>query len=283
MKVGVCAIVKNENLYLRDWVDYHLRLGFDKIFIYDNNNVEKPELVIYDYLINGKVSITKWENQTNPNGDSTMNRHIYNQISSYNDCIKNNQDFDWIAFIDVDEYIRISGSLSIKDIISGNIYQERDAVLLSWRMMGEPSALYYENIPVQERFSKQLNGVYAGVQGYEIIKSFVNIRSGVTFSEQLYNNHSPNTKNACTATGYHLPWWDGECQRVNPPCYEVMWIDHYYTKSLTEYLIKSITSTHRYYNDNWIDFDDCINQYKNLNGWSDEHEKVYQDFLRRFC
>ena len=31
MKFGVCALIKNENLYLREWVEHYLKLGFDNI------------------------------------------------------------------------------------------------------------------------------------------------------------------------------------------------------------------------------------------------------------
>ena len=31
MKVVLCAILRTENRYLADWLDYHLNLGFDQI------------------------------------------------------------------------------------------------------------------------------------------------------------------------------------------------------------------------------------------------------------
>ena len=34
-------------------------------------------------------------------------------------------------------------------------------------------------------------------------------------------------------------------------------------------------SNHRY-----IEFSNCLTQYKDLNGWTEEHEKVYQKFLK---
>lgn len=35
--VAICTIVKNETLYLDEWVDYHIALGFSPIYIYDNS------------------------------------------------------------------------------------------------------------------------------------------------------------------------------------------------------------------------------------------------------
>lgn len=283
MKVGVCAIVKNENLYLRDWVEYHLGIGFDKVFIYDNNDIEKPEGVVYDYIMSCQVEVIPWKTETLIT-NTTMNNWMLNQIRAYNHCIQNNQDFDWIAFIDADEYINIVDGSPIKYIISNNPYYHMyDAIVLSWKMMGDPNALYYENKPVRERFTKPLEGIYADVPCNELVKSIVNIKSGVLFGEQYdpCNPHCPDTQNVCISTGYGMGEWYGCYNRINWPDHRIMHVEHYYTKSLTEYLIKSLNSNHRYYNDCGVRFDECINQYKSLNGWSDEHEKVYQDFLRR--
>ena len=38
MQVVVCAMAKNEHLYIKDWVNHYLRIGFDKIYIYDNDD-----------------------------------------------------------------------------------------------------------------------------------------------------------------------------------------------------------------------------------------------------
>ena len=40
MQSCIVAIAKNEELYLEEWVKYHFNLGFDKIFICDNNDLD---------------------------------------------------------------------------------------------------------------------------------------------------------------------------------------------------------------------------------------------------
>ena len=41
IKVALCCMAKKENLYLREWVEYHLEMGFTHIFIYDNNDINE--------------------------------------------------------------------------------------------------------------------------------------------------------------------------------------------------------------------------------------------------
>ena len=50
--ICLCVIAKNENLYVREFVEHYLNIGYNKIFIYDNNdkNGETLDSVINDYI-----------------------------------------------------------------------------------------------------------------------------------------------------------------------------------------------------------------------------------------
>ena len=39
-KVCVCTPVKRENRYIKEYVEHYKKYGVDKIFLYDNNNVD---------------------------------------------------------------------------------------------------------------------------------------------------------------------------------------------------------------------------------------------------
>ena len=38
IKVALCTMGKQENLYVKEFISYYIRLGMDKIFIYDDND-----------------------------------------------------------------------------------------------------------------------------------------------------------------------------------------------------------------------------------------------------
>ena len=65
MRTALIAIAKNEQLYIAEWIEYHLSLGFDRLIIADNDDdlilsgfasdkviIEdyKKTYIIYDYL-----------------------------------------------------------------------------------------------------------------------------------------------------------------------------------------------------------------------------------------
>ena len=58
IKIALCTIGKKENLYVKEFVDYYIKLGIDHIFIYDDNspNTEKMSNII-DSTYNKHVTI----------------------------------------------------------------------------------------------------------------------------------------------------------------------------------------------------------------------------------
>ena len=99
MKTALVAIGRRENQYAREWVEHYLKLGFDHIFICDNNRYleEHFEDVLADYLRQGVVTILDYRKQAG------CQKQAYNDVyAQYGD------DYDWLAFFDFDEFLTFS-------------------------------------------------------------------------------------------------------------------------------------------------------------------------------
>jgi hypothetical protein len=115
IKIALVCIAKNEDHYIKEWVDYHKIVGFDHIFIYQND---------WEYLVNDP-DVTKIDF----NGEAK-------QVEAYNDFIKNRSaDYDWVAFLDVDEFLVLKQHQDIKHFISD--YSEFEAVGINWKLFGD--------------------------------------------------------------------------------------------------------------------------------------------------
>ena len=66
-KIALVAIGRRENLYAVEFVQHYQRLGFDNIFILDNNHdgEEHFEEVLQPYVDDGFVKILDYRNQVN--------------------------------------------------------------------------------------------------------------------------------------------------------------------------------------------------------------------------
>jgi len=120
MLVEICAIVKDENDYLPEWIDHHLKLGFDRIVIYDNNSKKK-------FPGSEKVIVKNW-----PEKNSQMKCYLKHATTT---------EADWTAYIDVDEFIFLNQDKNVKDFINrftalGRNGKEIRALYLYWLMYG---------------------------------------------------------------------------------------------------------------------------------------------------
>ena len=109
-KVALCGIGKIENNYIREWVEHYNMLGFNKIFLYDNNDKdgEHSEDVIGDYVNSGYVEILDVRGEPN------------RQISAYNELYQSGKlrGFDWIAYFDIDEFLELDTAKNIQAFVS---------------------------------------------------------------------------------------------------------------------------------------------------------------------
>ena len=131
MKAVICAIAKYEYNYIREWVEYHINLGFDKIVIYDNNdlNGERYDELLSDFIKNEQVELRDVRDER------AMQRVVYNAFYQ-------EDDFDWVAFIDIDEFISPNRTKykNIKKFLEKN--SNSDAIFLYWQTYGDSGKTY---------------------------------------------------------------------------------------------------------------------------------------------
>lgn len=286
MKIALCAIVKNENIYLREWVEYHKSIGFDKIILYDNNPVdgEVPHQVIGDYVMDGYVDVynvrgVAWSYMP-------FNKRIYLQSEAYKNCLETyHNEYKWIAFIDVDEFITISNneSQNIHDIFEKYKYDKAgyEQVLMSWYTIGDDGEVNYNPTEVRQRFlSHRTSGdVLDGINDFWV-KSIVrsDILSKLDEKRIDMSWHATNWLYSCNEQGRPVyPANDGHLAKLPQPYHNILYVKHYFSKSLWEHL-----SRMRDIRDTWDQQakDNRIHLYKKLNGWSNEHEKAYMEYIQ---
>ena len=68
--LGLFTCAKNEDKYISEWVYYHLKLGIDKIVIYDNSD---DNSLMRTHLKND----TRIEIHHKPNENNKFEHHLY--------------------------------------------------------------------------------------------------------------------------------------------------------------------------------------------------------------
>lgn len=143
-QIALCVIAKDENNYIRFFVEYYKHMGFDKIFLYDNNelNGEEFDKVIGDYVQSGYIELINYR------GKSIA------QLDAYQDCYeKNNKKYDWIAFFDCDEFLTfVDDKMDIHSFLSLEKFLPFQAVHINWMIFGDNDLLDDDGRNIIERF-----------------------------------------------------------------------------------------------------------------------------------
>ena len=225
IKVGLCVICKEENLYIKEFIEHYKNLGYNHIFIYDNNDIdgEKLEDVIQKEIDEGFISIINYRRGKR---DS--------QIKAYIDCYrKNNKNYGWLSFFDVDEFLEIKPKgIKIQNFLDNKRYINCENVKFNWLLYSDDDKLYYENKPVQERFKTPL---YSNIKN-KVVKLTVKGNLPTNFWKGAYTPHfGVNNYSCCDLSGKHIP----KSYKYNPH-YDYIYgeLKHYRTKTIEEYIKK---------------------------------------------
>jgi glycosyltransferase involved in cell wall biosynthesis len=143
MRAAICAIVKNEGPYLREWVAYHRIIGFDDILVYDHNSTDESGEVLAALEREGMVQSIPW----------SVPPKRKPQWLAYEDGLERLRDVaDWIAFIDLDEFIVMPGHDDIQEFLAE--YGSLDAIAMNWKLFGTSGREVREPGLVIERFTR---------------------------------------------------------------------------------------------------------------------------------
>lgn len=228
MKISLCSIGKMENNYIKEYVQYYIDKGVDKIFLYDNNDVdgEHFEDIIQEYIDDGYVEIINYR------GFKIC------QLKAYQDCYdKHNKEYDWMMFFDCDEFIAHKDYKTTKDFLSDEKFKNYDMIHINWLIFDDNGMIGDETdeMSVLKRFTKpRLPINFTKSIKYPEnfhIKSI--IRGGLEKVEWKATPHTPSNKiKCCNADGK-------ECSSTSPFCPYgdfTAYLKHFSTKTIKEWL-----------------------------------------------
>ena len=117
--------IKNEHRYLPQWFEYHIRLGFNKFIIYEDEGSVSHADIIERY--NKVANIDFYDYVLKKNSDE------FKDVTCFNHILYNYNDIDWLIKLDPDEYIFLPGNHTIDDILY-NIPDNYNQIVLNWKL-----------------------------------------------------------------------------------------------------------------------------------------------------
>jgi hypothetical protein len=135
--LAVVAVIKNEAAYLREWLEFHLELGVDHFYLYDNDSSDGFEAVLDPYRRAGVVDLVRWP------------QHPC-QAGAYRDAHwRYRRETRWLAALDLDEFLWSPTGLKLPEVLAR--FGDAAGVVANWRVFGtgghvsRPEGLVIEN------------------------------------------------------------------------------------------------------------------------------------------
>ena len=233
MKTCILTIIKNEHEYLDEWIRYHLDLGIDHIFIFEDIDSESHKEITDKYgervsLESPLIALNEADQKIAQELKKTHKwniQHLY--FRNGLQYIKDNYQYDWCFVIDCDEFITTDGN-NINDVVS--IYKDYDAFILWWKCYGAGGRIKkpdYNDNGVVNVYTQEMLGRIQN-EDKSLFKTCHNLKTYK--KEYFYNQHYPSDK--CN-------WCNTDCLRDKTILtYNHIYIRHYITRSWEEYVWK---------------------------------------------
>ena len=229
MKVMLCTIARQENDYIREFVEYHKDLGVDNICIFDNNRDGEEDFhdVIGDYIDSGYVILKDRRNLK----DGRI------QQEAYNACYQEYRDkYDWFIFFDVDEFMFIQNGWTLKQYLAWQAFRRFNCIHVNLMCYGDGGMVRNDGRKLMERITEpiDLNNkvLYDFPENFHVSPI---VRGGLKYVDFDKFAHNPNMDgHCCNGSGIEC----GMDSPFTPYDYRMAGVRHYTTKTAEEYIKK---------------------------------------------
>jgi hypothetical protein len=209
------AILKNEALYIEEWLEYHILLGVQKFYLYDNESSDNLVQILQPYIKAGIVEYKYFP-------------YKRKQILAYNDILeKAKKETYWLAAIDLDEFIVPMKDETIPDFLKD--FEQYAGVKINWLVYGSSGERHWRKELVIERFKR-----HEKMDGFvgRCVKTICNPRAvyKMDIHEPFYFRFAIAVNSSKNAQKFYYM----DIEQV----YDKIRINHYFTKSYDECLLK---------------------------------------------
>jgi hypothetical protein len=239
----IVAIVRNEAQYIAEWIEYHLLLGVEKIYIYDNESDDNLKEVLAPYIEDGLVEYIFWPDKGLRPSDSSLllRKRDFKlwqrwwvskvQVPAYENAIKRLAERTyWIALIDIDEFLVPTEKNTISETLAD--FEDTLGIAINWIAYGHGGHIEKTEGTVIERFKSHSDQNLLFNRHTKLILNprYILKMAGVHHAKSIDGRNIVNTRGEQIET---------HCLDY-PPCHDKMRINHYLLKSFEEYLFRRV-------------------------------------------
>ena len=138
LAIAVCTRLKNEAIYLTEWLEFHLIAGVGHFYIFDDGSTDATLDVLAPYERRGIVTVQR--------GVDHSHDADHGRFGHRDQCIAENRaNATWIAMIDADEFLFPSEGLDLRAHLASKCSSNLAFLMLRWHIFGSNGIAHRPN------------------------------------------------------------------------------------------------------------------------------------------
>lgn len=224
MKTAICAIVKDERRFIKEWADWHLSIGVDKIHVFED----------YGSVSHADIFVDEPRVEVMPISEYGVNNSYssHTQLTLYKKFLhetKVNGTYDWILFIDVDEFLMFEKDYNLARL--ENEYDKAPAIYLCWKCYNANGHIRRPDGGIMENYTK-VSPLCDTLMW--CLKSMVNVKHCIGMHTLHHAIGGVKT--------------NGVREYESDVTYNKAWLNHYFSKSFEDYCCRMFERGNLYNN-----------------------------------
>ncbi len=225
-RYAVVATMRDDGIYILEFIAYYLALGFEHVFIYTNDNRDDSDALLGALAEHGIITVIENDISGFVEPEAKAFGHALNRLADL-------RDFEWVLFVDSDEYLMPAPEhgFSIDRYVTALEAAHPDgltaAVLFDWLWFVSDFTLQRASGTLYERFEH--------ARPHWLPKTLVRL----AHLDSMRCQHHPEVRQGYRVVDSGL----GEVDMTTiwerkTPNYSGGWMSHYWPKSFEEFLVK---------------------------------------------
>ena len=183
--LSAVTLFRDESRYLAEWIEFHLCAGVDHFYLFNHHSATREhETVLMPYIVAGLVELADaFDSLLDENGTVVQQA----QLRTFTHAVQTHgADSEWMAFIDVDEFLYATGPVTIVDPFHGAFevnepslpevllgYREFGGVVVHWMLYGSSG---YRDTPVGQVVDRYVWRAQAPARMFKVVAQPSKIR-----------------------------------------------------------------------------------------------------------
>ena len=225
MYLAMCVVARDAHDDLVEWVHHHFKLGFSKIYLYDDNSDPPLARVVKPWIESGRIEYTLFSEFTHPSNKP--------QLYGYDRCLQEHaQKHSFMAFFDIDEYLMFQQGPPIQHLPTFlKKFEQYSALAVHWRLFGSYGREYRPDRGTLRSYPRCLPTNHTQ---HLFVKTIANTKCTAATTDTPHS-----FRHNCSRPAVRTNFAPVSGQSADDlPVHDVLALHHYATRSAEEFEIK---------------------------------------------